>query len=146
MRSLLPPGQREVHFKKETPQRRRLVLARMAEAGVRCWLYTADRVGGHEEARQACLAALTEDLLDACALRLVLDSRDRRDRFDAISIRAVLGKVARVSGLVYEHLPSHQEELLWIADAVAWSVGAGGDWSRRVSALVSRTVPVRDPG
>ncbi|MGQ0840366.1 hypothetical protein [Actinokineospora sp.] len=142
LRSLLLPGQHELHFKKETPQRRRMVLSRLVDAGVRCRIYVADCAMGHEQARQACLARLTEDILAAEAHRLVLDSRDRRDRFDAATIRAVLGKVARDSCLVYEHLCSHQEELLWVADAAAWAFGAGGDWLRRIAPLVTEVVTV----
>jgi hypothetical protein len=31
---LLFPGQRESHFKKETPERRRLIVSRLSEAGI----------------------------------------------------------------------------------------------------------------
>ncbi|WP_436492800.1 hypothetical protein [Actinokineospora sp. HUAS TT18] len=143
LRSLLMPGQRELHFKKETPRRRKAVLSRMADAGLRCWIYTADCSDGLEAARQDCLAALSASLIEVDASRMVLDSRDDRDRIDVATIRRVLGKVARESGLSYEHLCSHQEELLWIADAVAWAFGAGGDWARRVGGIVTGVVEVR---
>jgi hypothetical protein len=143
LRSLLMPGQRELHFKKETPQRRKLVLSQMADAGLRCWIYTADCSNDLEAARQSCLAMLSASLVEVDACRLVLDSRDDRDRLDVATIRRVLGKAARESGLSYEHLCSHQEELLWIADAVAWAYGAGGDWARRVDSIVTGVIEAR---
>lgn len=145
LRSLRMPGQAELHFKKESPQRRKEVLSKLAAAGIRCWVYVADHSEGHEVARQACLARLTEDLLDIRALRVVLDSRDERDRIDVATLRAVLGKLARDSCLVYEHFRSQQEELLWIADAVAWAYGAGGDWRRRVAPIVTDVITVEYP-
>ncbi|MCP2301475.1 hypothetical protein [Actinokineospora globicatena] len=146
MKSLLLPGQRELHFKRESPRLRRLALSRMEEAGLGCWVYAADCGNGHEPARQACLAALTVDLLGVDATRMVMDSRDDRDRLDEATIRVVLTKIARASGLVYEHHHGPGEPLLWIADAVAWSVGAGGDWGRRSEPLVGRRVTVPVPG
>ena len=37
----------------------------------------------------------------------------------------------------YEHLRPHEEPLLWVADAVVWAHGAGGDWPRRIAPMVS---------
>lgn len=137
---LLLPGQRELHFKKETPQRRRYLVARLVESGVRVDIYrtTCDR--GEEHARRRCLTRLTDDLLDVDARRLVLDSREGRDEHDLLTIRLALGKRARESGLVYEHLESHVDPLLWVPDVVAWCHGAGGDWSRRVAPVIGSVV------
>jgi hypothetical protein len=38
---------------------------------------------------------------------------------------------------VFDHRPSRGEPLLWAADAVAWAVGAGGDWKRRIDPVVT---------
>ncbi|MFD7654983.1 hypothetical protein ACFV4N_13480 [Actinosynnema sp. NPDC059797] len=137
LRGLLLPGQRELHFKKETPQRRKLILSRLAEAGVEVHIYRRNCAQGPEAARQACLARLTTDLLDLGGGRLVLDTREDRDILDMRTIRTALGKYPRASQLYYEHLISTNEALLWIADAVAWAFGAGGDWARRTKAVVA---------
>lgn len=108
-------------------------------------MYIADHSEGHEVARQACLVRLTEHLLDIRALRVVLDSSDERDRIDVATLRAVLGKPGAGLMLVYEHLRGQQEELLWIADAVAWAYGAGGDWRRRMKPIVSDVFMVEHP-
>jgi hypothetical protein len=58
------------------------------------------------------------------------------------TIRDTLGKRPSESNLTYEHLGGSREQLLWVADAVAWCFGAGGDWPRRVAPLIGRTVEV----
>lgn len=79
------------------------------------------------------------------ANRLVLDSREARDEHDLLTIRTSLGKYARSTGLVYEHLPSEGDALLWIPDIVAWCYGAGGDWLRRVQPLMGKVTDLRLP-
>ncbi|MFI9382975.1 DUF3800 domain-containing protein [Kutzneria sp. NPDC052558] len=146
LRSLLFPGQQELHFKKETPTRRRIIIAKLVSAGVHTRIYRSSCPGTDEQARQTCLARLTDDLLDLGAHRLVLDSRDDRDRHDELTIRIALGKSARDTGLTYEHRVSTGEELLWVADTVAWCVGAGGDWARRVEPVVTEIIDLGKSG
>lgn len=38
--------------------------------------------------------------------------------------------------MTFEHLDSTAEALLWIADAVAWCYGQGGDMRRRIEPIV----------
>jgi hypothetical protein len=76
---LLLPGQRELHFKKETPARRREILSALCGFGVEVRIYSADCRRGEERARQECLVRLIRDLLDVGAPRLVLDGREGRD-------------------------------------------------------------------
>ena len=115
------PNQRELHFKKETPGRR------------------------EERARHTCVARLTDDLQKIGVTRLVFDSREVRDDHDLLTIRTALGKSAWGTGLFYEHVPSENDPLLWIADIVAWCYGAGGDWLRRVRPLIGDVVDTRLP-
>ncbi|GHH36494.1 hypothetical protein [Lentzea cavernae] len=120
LRGLRMPNQRELHFKKETPARRKQILSALARTSVQVDLYLACCRRGEERARQSCVAHLTGDLLDAGAARLVLDSREARDEHDLLTIRTSLGKYARGTGLVYEHLPSESDPLLWLPDIAAW--------------------------
>jgi hypothetical protein len=140
VRSLLLPGQKEVHFKKEKTDRRKIILSRLAACGPLVHLYRRECAGGEEIARQECLIALMVDLIELGATRLVLDSREVRDRHDLQTIKAVLGKHWEQSSFVYEHRVGTQESLLWIADVVGWCYGAGGEWRRRVMPLVAREV------
>ncbi|CAL9667294.1 hypothetical protein SUDANB95_07269 [Actinosynnema sp. ALI-1.44] len=136
LRGLRFPGQRELHFQKETPSRRRLIVSALCRFGVEVNVYSADCGRGEERARQECLVRLVQDLLGLGAVRLVLDSREGRDVHDRETIRRVLRKTDRERALSYDHLESTGEPLLWIADVVGWCHGAGGDWGRRVEPVL----------
>jgi hypothetical protein len=140
VRGLLLPGQKEVHFKKEKPDRRKIIVSRLAACGPLVHIYRRGCADGEEIARQECLIALVVDLTELKATRLVLDSREVRDRHDLQTIKAVLGKHSKWSSFVYEHRVGTQESLLWIADVVGWCYGAGGEWRRRIMPLVAREV------
>lgn len=64
LRQLLQPGQHQLHFKKESPRRRRELAARLASLGVDASVFicraTAGR--GEAEARAVCLHAIIDDL------------------------------------------------------------------------------------
>ncbi|MFC6091386.1 hypothetical protein [Saccharothrix lopnurensis] len=136
VRGLLLPGQREVHFRRENTARRKFVLARLAEFGARVDIYRTDCRANEERARQKCLIRLVDDLLDVEGRRLVLDTRDERNKHDLLTIRTALGKRARDSHLLYEHADSAWEPLLWIADMVVGCYGLGGDWARRTAPMI----------
>ncbi|MCC8249025.1 hypothetical protein [Saccharothrix luteola] len=140
LRGLLFPGQRELHFYNEKQSRRKLLLSRLVESGARVDIYRTSCRQGEERARQEGLSRLTEDLLDLDGHRLVFDSRQNRDQFDAQTIRRVLNKRPGESLLVYEHVDSVDEPLLWLADMAAWCHGAGGDWARRVAPMIGSVI------
>ncbi|SMD07482.1 hypothetical protein [Lentzea albidocapillata] len=139
------PNQRELHFKKETPARRKQILSTLAPAVVHVDIYLACCRKGEERARQTCVARLTDDVLKVGVTRLVFDSREVRDDHDLLTIRTTLGKSSWGTGLFYEHLPSENDPLLWIPDIVAWCYGAGGDWLRRVQPLMGNVIDTRLP-
>ncbi|XVV03613.1 hypothetical protein ACQPW3_40940 [Actinosynnema sp. CA-248983] len=145
LRGLRFQGQRELHFKQETPARRRLIASALCRFGVEVNVYSASCRRGEERARQECLARLIQDLLDLGAARLVLDSREGRDVHDRETIRRLLRKADRERSLSYDHLESVGEPLLWIADVVGWCHGAGGDWGRRVEGVLGEVVRLEWP-
>ncbi|MEU5259115.1 hypothetical protein [Amycolatopsis sp. NPDC021455] len=139
--SLLLRGARELHFKKEKEPRRRMLIDRMAALPVTSRLYLGSCSPKTEEsARQRCLALLTEDLLTLRAHRLVLDTRDHRDSHDRHTLQRALGVRPSKTELIYEHVDSTAEPLLWVSDAVAWCFGAGGDWRRRAGRLITEPI------
>jgi hypothetical protein len=138
MRKLLLPGERELHFKQEKDPRRRKLADRISPLAADATIYTCPCGRFDEPARQACLMRLTEDLAGQSAHRMVLDSREGRDKHDRMTIKRTLDKHGTRPQLVYEHLSGPNEPLLWIADAVAWCWGAGGAWRRRMAPIISR--------
>ena len=150
LRGMLLPGAREVHFRKEKDERRRFLASRIAKLPVEVTVYASGCGRADEPARQACLARLTEDLIIRGAHRMVLDSRNTRDgndrdSIDRNTIRKTLGKRPSETHLVYEHVLSTSEELLWVADAVAWCWGQGNDWRKRVKPIVVRQITLDAP-
>jgi hypothetical protein len=59
---LLKPGQRRVHFTKESPARRRQIIDAMCRTGARARVYDAAGYGkDYRAARQACIDQLVDD-------------------------------------------------------------------------------------
>ncbi|HST63822.1 MAG TPA: hypothetical protein VLM05_01425 [Mycobacteriales bacterium] len=137
LRALCRPGQRRVHFAKENDARRRAILAELVRLGLRARVYTSP--GAVKESRELCLAALVADVAPAGARRLILESRESMNHLDVLTLDAALRKHG-TGQLEYQHLRPHEEPMLWSADAIAWAVGAGGDWRRRVDPVLVELV------
>jgi len=140
MLKFLLPGQRELHFKQEKPTRRRLLADAIARLPVEVHVYSRAWNRYDEPVRQECMARLVADLLNRQAHRLVIDSRSNKDAHDKRTLRHLLGPHPSASRLVYEHVDSTAESLLWIADAVAWCYGAGREWRKRVDPITAAVV------
>ena len=140
MCQLLLPGQRELHFYREKPVRRRQLADAIARLPIEVHIYTRTWKGDVEPARQDCIQRLAQDLLVRRAHRLVIDTRNERDLHDQRTLRRVLGPHPVASQLVYEHVDSATESLLWIADAAAWCHGAGRDWRQRIDPITSTVI------
>lgn len=136
------PGQREIHFKKERPPRRRLLADRIAELPATVLVYTAPcaQAKSEEAARQRCLERAIQTSLGLRAHRLAIDSREEQDRHDRATIQKILGDHPSRTEFVYEHIDSSCEPLIWIADVVAWCYRSGGDWRRRIMPIVTKVI------
>lgn len=133
LRSLLPRGQRRIHFATESDQRRRSLLKDMATIDTIATVYFADH-RDQVHARGAILTTAITRMHQARVSRLVLESRDNQDHRDRAVIYETLGPDP-APPLEYTHATAAAEPLLWIPDAVAWAWGRGGAWRRQVEAL-----------
>jgi hypothetical protein len=140
LRDLRRPGQRRVHFTKESNPRRREILSALVASGIRTRVYSCPARA--VEAREACLLALVADIVPAGASRLVLESRETMNHRDLRVINNALRKCGERT-LDYLHLRPVEEPVLWAADAVVWAVGAGGDWRRRAAPLVEEHIRIQ---
>lgn len=131
-RSLLLPGQRRLHFHSESDRRQRALVAGLLaiDAGTSVFVCRSAPGQRSADARAACLAAIVGDLQSSGdPVRLTLESRHSQDAAD----HPVIWSARRPApSLTYEHVGGESEPLLWLADAYAWLVGAGGDWRRRL--------------
>ncbi len=131
-RGLLLPGQRRLRFHSESDRRQRSLVADLLAIDVGASVFVCRSAPGRRtaQARAACLAAIVVDLQSTGEpVRLTLESRHNQDADDHPVIWAARRPTPP---LTYEHVSGAGEPLLWLADAYAWLVGAGGDWQRRL--------------
>jgi hypothetical protein len=141
MRSLLLPGQRELHFQKEKPQRRRQLFDQVLAGAPNVVIYTATCSNRDQEtARAACLHQLVVDLAKSGGQRLILDTRHERNHLDNATIRTALRTIPTNDRLSWEHLDSAADPLIWIPDMIGWAWGAGGDWRTRTASVVTAVI------
>jgi hypothetical protein len=140
LRSLCRPGQRRVHFAKEQDARRRVLLSAIVQMEISARVYSAP--GSVRDSRATCLSALVADIVPLGARRLVIEGRESMNHLDVLILDAALRKHG-VGGLEYQHLRPHEEPVLWAADAIAWAVGAGEEWLRRVRPVLEKVVFLR---
>ena len=141
MRSLLLPGERRLHTAKESPRRRRVLLDAVSRLEVTASVLRYRRSFGvrHPAARRVLLESAVSAIVGAPAESWTLDDMSPAERSND---RNVIGhELARLDArqLLFDHRRSEGEPLLWVADAVCWAVGAGGDWRRRVERIVTVT-------
>lgn len=136
IRTLVLPGQRRIHFTKESDSRRRQVLSQLVSLGVRVHIFhcadRSDAVG-----RKACLVGLVEHAAQHAHTNIVLERDESVEEADRRTLFHEVKKHGLTGNLSYGHETAHQEPLLWIADAIAWSYTKGGDWKRRIQPLIA---------
>lgn len=137
VRKLLLPGQRKLHFKTEGRRRRRELIDSLSQLDVEAIVYSCRLSNdvGAEVARSRCVAALVRELQSRrCESELLIESREQLDAMDGGTIRRARRPEPLLS---FQHLLPDHDPLLWLPDSFAWSVGAGGDWLRRIGPLVT---------
>ena len=53
-------------------------------------------------------------------------------------------KTENSSSIDFEFARRNEEPLLWLADAIAWCEGRGGDWLRRSASMIIERIKYRD--
>jgi hypothetical protein len=100
---------------------------------VRCCAHRLGR--GAERCRAACLAEVVRETQNGGRpAQLLIESRETADRLDRATIIAAR---KREPLLTFEHLRPMADPMLWVPDCVAWAVGAGAEWRRRVEPWVT---------
>ncbi|MFD0742975.1 hypothetical protein ACFQ1L_15165 [Phytohabitans flavus] len=137
IKGLIMPGQRRLHFQKESNGRRKQILDAVAALGVEAIVYDGHRYASNKPARDACLARLVTDLTKLDVERLILETEDGALKSDKALIFAQLRSTGDGNALRYAHMRAYEESLLAIPDAIAWSWAKGGHWRARISEIVS---------
>lgn len=128
MRALLLPGQRRIHFSKESHARRQSILRTITKLDLRAWVYVTDSKPSQVNARRRCFERLIPDLIQGGAQELVIE----RDTSMLGHDRQVLSSSTNAAGVTgtfrYRWLQAHEDAMLWTPDALAWCCAAGGSW------------------
>ncbi len=140
MMSLRLPQQRRIHFVAERDSRRRHILQALVAAEARTVIYDGAGYGDAKIARDAAVARLATDAVHMHAHRLVLELDDSVAAKDRSVIREQLVKAGSTPDLHYEHRRAHEECLLSIPDAVAWSWSKAGPWRKRIEPLIADVI------
>lgn len=127
MRSLLLPGQKKVHWTKESDKRRFAISD--VVAGISMERIAIVREGSsherHERQRRLCLAPMLR-LIDAREVTAAwFESRNHRDDArDDVVVSALRSRFDLGAHLRVNHVFGSNEPLLWIADAICGAVEA----------------------
>jgi hypothetical protein len=138
---LLRPHQRRLHFHRESPGRRRALIASFATMAVRLVVVSARMTYDRDEeaAREARIGRIVSELQTRSVERLVLESRDD-DRHDA---RTIIRARLPAPALLFEHRAPLTEPLLWLTDGVAWTAGLGGEQFAALQPIIDRMFEIR---
>jgi hypothetical protein len=127
-------GGKRLHFHQELDATRRAALQVFADLPIEVHVVSVLR--SHEvtefEARNTCLARIVEMVQERSVPLLTIESRqdDHDDRVTIVRHRQPEPR------LIFDHREGATEPMLWIADGVLWSLGAGGRWLRHVEPIV----------
>jgi hypothetical protein len=133
IRGLVMPGQRRIHFHKESDARRKQILDVIEAIPLRVVFYDATRLPRNRQ-RDACLRSITQDMALEGAQMLVIE----RDESVLDADRRLLYRCFRELecpwSVQYRFPRAHEEPLLTIPDAFAWCFNRGGHWRKRALA------------
>jgi hypothetical protein len=126
--------QRSIHFVSESDSRRKSILAAFAKIEFQVVMFI---VKGQSDtaSRRACLDSLIEHLDASRRYSLVLDVDETILKRDRQALNNAILKRGMKDTIEYRHSEPHLEPLLWIPDALAWTLTKKGDWSSNLSAF-----------
>ncbi|MFT4189548.1 MAG: hypothetical protein QM621_13350 [Aeromicrobium sp.] len=127
MRGLLLRGQRKLHWRDESEQRRHVVMRSCAKLAARHVIVVRSGHGDErsEWQRRKCLESLLVELDQIGVRRVVFESRGRRDDQRDRDMLTFLRSQRRVSADVrVDHEVGRRQPMLWLPDTVCGAVVA----------------------
>ena len=92
--------------------------------------------------RDACIELLLDDISSIRATSIVFEKDESAEKSDRMLLHQGLLSRGLIKNIEYRFLSKSAEPIIWIADAIAWSYSRGGDFKRRVEALIEKEVSV----
>ena len=126
-------GQRSIHFRKESPRRRKHLVKEFLGANFKVVIFQETSTNSFPS-RSKIIRAIHEHTLELGVTELVFEL----DETDVVHDSRLLSNLH--SSIRWDHRLRNQEPLLWVADAVAWCVNRGGEWERMVRPMIVQTI------
>jgi len=124
---------RRIHFHNESNKNKDLVLTRIGTyvSGAVVIRTRITHGVSEESARQIAMTKLVQTLQLKKCQRLIIEGRSDNS-LDSSNIQR-----ARLSGpsIDFVHVLPLEEEILWAADAIVWSVGSGSAWIQKLNSM-----------
>ena len=138
LQKLVKSGQRSLHFSGEKDQRRRKILSEIENLGLKAKIIKSD-LKYELSARGHCFEQVIDFAIEVKANRIVIERDDSLFKFDEKCLKDLLKKSELEHQIGFEHAYRHEDQLLWVSDAIAWCHNRGGDWAKASAGLVYRT-------
>ena len=140
IRSHVLSGQRSIHFSGERDSRRRYLLSQFSNLG--CQLLVVEVTGMDNKGARAKSLQLMLDLLEKYGLTQIFIELDESTK--KLDTQVLMKwKTENSSSIDFEFARRNEEPLLWLADAIAWCEGRGGDWLRRSASMIIGRIKYR---
>ena len=137
LRAEVLSGQRSIHFVNERDPIRKKFLSTCLRLGFIA--FEIDAGTGHEfETRPRALRILTLLAAENSCDRIILDLDESLRASDEKILRKHLAELQARTKIGFDHVRRHEEPIIWVADAIAWSLNRSGDWKARVEPMCTK--------
>ena len=137
-RQQVMPGQRYVHFVSESRNRKLAILNAYSNINLTADFFIV-KDGTPAHSRSKALRQLVRTLPSSTSVNLIFDNDENYTAMDREILREELTRMSLVPLVSYSHLPSRNEPLLWLPDALAWTKAKGKEWNLQLEKFSSRT-------
>ena len=132
-------GQRRIHFVDESDSRRRQITGSLEKLNIHT-IFFVTRTKIEREARRLCLTALVANLDKQTNYQIWLELDESHLNHDKAALTQALKQHGMLNRVEFFHATPHQQELLWIPDALGWISNRGSDWSRILSRFSQQVI------
>lgn len=128
-------NQRSIHFKKESPNRRKELIDLYVSHKLELVLFLSGKKNA-KAAREACFEELVKYSKEMNIGRIVIERDDSVFEADEKLLVKLISEAGCKGSIGFEHFYRHEEPLLWVPDSIAWCANRGGEWSRLARPLI----------
>ena len=136
------PGQRSIHFVKESDSRRRKLIREFIELGFSAFSFECSE-RSQKLARELCVREIVRFARTHQVRKLVFERDDSTVKNDEKWLKDEIRKLGTGFGIRFLHLNRNEEPLLWVADSIAWCFARGSGWMRRFGTIIKQSIEVK---